>query len=136
MVGADPLVGVPSARDASSRIRNNDTSTLHGVSRPTGASAANQGVRPTKQVRLSVAGKVCGIRLRVCATRVAEKLFSSGCRFFQNEIHHALVVGEIPRATDGVATDEQPRPEELLMIGVHYGSVPVAVEVAFEARHV
>jgi hypothetical protein len=46
-----------------SRCRNNDISTLQGVSGPTGASAADPVVRPTKQVRLSVAGKVCGITL-------------------------------------------------------------------------
>src|ERR1035438_8759394 len=50
--------GPPGPRGTpSSRCRNNDISTLQGVSRPTGASAADQGVRPTKQVRLSVAAK-------------------------------------------------------------------------------
>src|ERR1017187_7944188 len=50
--------GPPGPRGTpSSRCRNNDISTLQGVSRPTGASAADQGVRPTKQVRLPAAEK-------------------------------------------------------------------------------
>src|ERR1039457_6470830 len=43
--------------ESSSGNRYNDISILQGVSRPTGASAADQGVRPTKQVRLPVAEK-------------------------------------------------------------------------------
>ena len=40
--------GPPGPRGTpSSRIRNDDTSLLQGMSRPTGASAADQGVRPT-----------------------------------------------------------------------------------------
>ena len=38
-------------RTPSSRSRNNDISILQGASRPTGASAADRGVRPTINVR-------------------------------------------------------------------------------------
>src|ERR1022692_2638126 len=50
--GGPPGRGALWARTPSSRCRNNDIGTLQGASRPTGASAADQGVRPTKQVRL------------------------------------------------------------------------------------
>src|ERR1039458_8519597 len=50
--------GPPGPRGTpSSRIPNNDISTLQCVSRPTGASAADQGVRPTSKADLSVADK-------------------------------------------------------------------------------
>src|ERR1017187_4299048 len=48
--------------ESSSRIGNNDISTLKFVSRPTGASAADQGVRPTQAVFSS--GNRCGTGCR------------------------------------------------------------------------
>ena len=45
LVGRTPW----SARDAPSRCRNNDSAILQSASRPTGASAMDLGVRPTKQ---------------------------------------------------------------------------------------
>src|ERR1039458_10331454 len=53
--------GPPGPRGTpSSHIPNSDISTLQCVSRPTGASAADQGVRPTNKADLSVADKAMG----------------------------------------------------------------------------
>src|ERR1035438_1323154 len=47
LVGRPPGRGALWARTPSSRSRHNDIGILRGASRPTGASAADQGVRPT-----------------------------------------------------------------------------------------
>ena len=58
MVGRTP----PGPRGTpASRRRHNDISILHGTKRPTGASAAVQGDRPTSGAVCSLLGKVCGI---------------------------------------------------------------------------
>jgi hypothetical protein len=60
-----PLQAPPGPREKPSSRPNNDMGILQGASRPTGASAADQGVRPTNPSATAGLGKPSGIGLKL-----------------------------------------------------------------------